>query len=338
VPRPSEIAEAAAALSPLVRLGTSSWTFPGWDGLVYSALHTQAELACQGLTSYASHPLMRTVGLDRAFYRPLGEDLYRDLASQVPADFRFLVKAYQGITRPTADERGRTHGDTAAPGRSRANPLFLDADYAIDHVVGPATGGLGGALGPVLFQFPPLEFGPRTALEGIPAFLDRVAEFLARMPRGPVIAVEVRNAEILRDHAGHYAAALRAGRAVHSFAGHPAMPPIADQAAALMAAGTDLTTSPLCVRWLLRRDQTYGGAKDRYHPFNAIIDDDTPARLGVAELVKFVTLAGRPSYVIVNNKAEGSAPLSIERLAQHLVRQRDRDDRSAGVQSPRRDS
>ena len=40
-----DVADAAAGLPPNVRLGTSSWYFPGWDGIVYDGDFAQTKLA-----------------------------------------------------------------------------------------------------------------------------------------------------------------------------------------------------------------------------------------------------------------------------------------------------
>jgi hypothetical protein len=72
-------------------------------------------------------------------------------------------------------------------------------------------------------------------------------------------------------------------------------------------------------RWLLRPDQTYDGAKRRYGPFTHIVDPDVPARSALAGLAIRAAGHGRPGWIIVNNKAEGSAPRSIERLAGALA-------------------
>src|SRR3954464_13352095 len=50
-----------------VYLGTSSWTFPGWNGLVYDHEASTTQLAREGLAAYAHHPVLRTVGIDRTF-------------------------------------------------------------------------------------------------------------------------------------------------------------------------------------------------------------------------------------------------------------------------------
>ncbi|RZJ57267.1 MAG: DUF72 domain-containing protein, partial [Acidovorax sp.] len=88
----------AAALPAQLRLGTSSWSYPGWQGLLWEGAHSEATLAKQGLAVYAQHPLLRTVSIDRGFYRPLTVSEYERYASQVPEDFRFVVKAPSLVT------------------------------------------------------------------------------------------------------------------------------------------------------------------------------------------------------------------------------------------------
>src|SRR5512143_109764 len=61
----------AARLPADVRLGTSSWSFPGWRGIVWDRDASPALLAREGLAAYARHPLLRTVGLDRTYYAPM---------------------------------------------------------------------------------------------------------------------------------------------------------------------------------------------------------------------------------------------------------------------------
>ena len=76
-----------------IRLGTSSWFFPGWRGLVYDGVHPQTALSRKGLAAYAEIPLLRTVSLDRTFYAPLTTVEYQRYAHQVPDHFSFVVKA-----------------------------------------------------------------------------------------------------------------------------------------------------------------------------------------------------------------------------------------------------
>jgi len=65
-PSPS-LLELAATLPPKLRLGTSSWHYPGWVNLVWDRDYPAALLPRQGLSAYAKHPLFRTLSLDRTF-------------------------------------------------------------------------------------------------------------------------------------------------------------------------------------------------------------------------------------------------------------------------------
>lgn len=92
LPPDDAIRALAAALNPRIRLGASTWSYPGWAGIVWDeGPYTEAVLAKNGLTAYAQHPLLRCVGIDRSFYRPLTEAQYARYAGQVPDDFRFVV-------------------------------------------------------------------------------------------------------------------------------------------------------------------------------------------------------------------------------------------------------
>ena len=77
----------AARVPPGVRFGTSSWSFPGWKGLVYSGARTQTALAREGLTEYGRHPLLTTVGVDRSYYAPMPAADLASWATQLPASF-----------------------------------------------------------------------------------------------------------------------------------------------------------------------------------------------------------------------------------------------------------
>ena len=83
----------APVLPPEIRLGTSSWFFPGWRGLVYEGVYPQPALSKKGLAAYAQIPLLRTVSLDRTFYAAITTIEYARYATQVPAGFSFVVKA-----------------------------------------------------------------------------------------------------------------------------------------------------------------------------------------------------------------------------------------------------
>ncbi len=300
--RPARVGDAVHALAGRLptglHLGTSSWSFPGWRGLVYERHHGRERLAREGLAAYAQHPLLRCVGLDRTYYAPLAAEEYARYAAAVPPDFRFVVKAEERLTVARFPRHAR-YGARAG----EANPDFLDAGLAARSVIGPATEGLGPKLGVIVFQLP-----PQARMH--PAELaDRLHAFLTRLPRGPAYAVEIRVADWLTDH---HAAALAAAGAVHCLTVHPSMPGLATQAACTR----DARAGPLVVRWMLGGGQRYEDARERYAPFDRLVDEDPASRAGIAGLCAEAAEAGRAAYVVINNKAEGSAPLSARRLAE----------------------
>ncbi|MCE2390172.1 MAG: DUF72 domain-containing protein [Proteobacteria bacterium] len=134
----------ARALPDSVRLGTSTWSFPGWRGIVYARRASRARLAREGLRAYAGHPLLRLAGIDWTYYRaPQAGDL-EPYARQVPEGFRFLVKAPEECTLGRFPDRPR-YGELAG----RNNLRFLDPEFAARRFVEPVLAGLGERAGPV---------------------------------------------------------------------------------------------------------------------------------------------------------------------------------------------
>ncbi len=316
-------ASIAANFPASIRLGTSSWSFPGWRGLVYAPQASASALARLGLAAYSSHPLLRTVGLDRAFYAPVDRTEASELAGLVPGDFRFLVKAHQSVTRPRMDASGSTFGDTASLRTSgQRNPRFLDAGFVADELLPPLVEGFGAALGPIVFQFPPFAFGEQSPDGPASAWIDRLEPFLGALPVGPLYAVEVRNRELARGPlAERLIAVLRTHAVSWGFAVHPTLPPLEEQVARLEQCGWPLERQPcLTIRWLLGHGLGYEEAKAAYGPFDRIVAPDDPTLSVVTAAILRAVASAVPGWVIVNNKAEGSAVRTVERLAAAVAR------------------
>ncbi len=300
----------ATRLPPQVRLGTSSWTYPGWAGLVWEAEHPDATLAKHGLTAYAQHPLFRAVSLDRAFYRPLTASQYAAYAAQVPDDFRFVVKA------PSAVCDALIRGED---GRGQyTNPLFLNPQIAADEFVQPALDGLGHKLGALVFQLSPLPGGLLSRLPDVLQRLDALLQALPPLrPTAPdgVVAVEVRDPAFV---CPAFAAVLRAAGATYCLGLHAKMPPVADQLPLLRA----LWPGPMVCRWnlnILHGAYGYKDAQDRYTPYNQLVDIDHATREVLTKVIRATAAAGHNVLVTINNKAEGCAPLTVLGLAQALA-------------------
>lgn len=317
-----EMVRLGKRLPDRVYLGTSSWAFPGWDGLVYETHYAETRLARQGLTAYSQHPLLRAVGVDRGYYHAADTAEWERTAREVPQRFRFVVKAPAAVT--DALNRGARPGGQSPA----ANPRFLDAAYAAERFVIPALEGLGEKAGPLVLQFAPM---PVELTRDAQALIDRIGDFVGKLPSAhagvrPIYAVELRNPELLTPRFVHR---LREVGARLCLGIHARMPPVARQASALRTmdakdapASTEggwLLTGPLVVRWSLRAGLGYEQAKARYAPFNRLVDPDLVTRGSLVHLIRVAVRSGQNAYVIVNNKAEGCAPLSCVELARSLA-------------------
>ncbi len=152
--------------------GSSGFSFPAWKGTFYPAGLPPRRF----LAHYASR--LDSVELNNTFYRMPKPELLAGWAGEVPAHFRFAIKAPAHIScriRPAAAAGAMTQLWSAA----RA---------------------LGSQLGPILFQLPP----------ELPLDLDRLRQLLAVLPPGMRAAVELRHPS-WRDPAVHDA--LRAAGA-----------------------------------------------------------------------------------------------------------------------------
>lgn len=185
----------------------------------------------------------------------------------------------------------------------------MNAQYATQEVVGPFLEGLQDKAGPLLFQFPPQDY---SSLGSPEQFAERLHTFLEALPCGPLYAIEVRNPEVLTTA---YAQALADTGACHCLNGHPRMPLLGTQA---QLAHTEYAPA-LVIRWMLARHLSYEAARDRYAPFNRLVDEDPDTREAIADLCIDALIRQRPAFVIANNKAEGSSPLSLFRLAERIV-------------------
>lgn len=289
-------AELSARVPDHVFLGTSSWTFPGWAGIVYEGQPTERELKQSGLGEYARHPLFRTVGIDRSYYRPLDPATLRDYASQLPDGFRCVIKVYRQITTIGDAENGAD------------NPAFLSPQAFEAEVVAPLRSAFRPHVAALVLTFPPM-----TGLRLSPAdFARRLDRFLGAAPRDFPIAVELRSPNLLTPE---YLAVLRSSCASHAFNFWEDMPEIGAQ---LDFAG--VSTGSLCVaRLLIPPGRRYEDRKRALLPFDKLVDPQPRMRADIVTLSRACQAAGKALFVIVNNKAEGSSPLTIRALCEELA-------------------
>ncbi|HEX5576565.1 MAG TPA: DUF72 domain-containing protein [Gemmatimonadales bacterium] len=136
-------------------VGTSGWSYKEWRGSFYPA-----KFPAHGMLSYYAERF-RAVEVNNSFYRIPSERVLAGWAEQVPAHFRFVMKASRRITH---------------------NRRLRDDDGSLAYFL-RAVNPLGGRLGPTLFQLPPT----------FQLDLSRLRDFLERLPKRWPAAVEFRH-------------------------------------------------------------------------------------------------------------------------------------------------
>ena len=301
-PVDDEVLRTVASRIPAhVRLGTSSWTFAGWKGLIYRRdYESTQQFNREALSEYGEYPLFRTVGVDRAFYQPVPEEELVDYAAQVPAQFRFVQKVWARVASPLVDIQ------MGGERKALPNSDFLNPEVFLQTQVEPSRRALGPKLGPFV-----LEISPSRGQLARETFEPKLLHFLAALPRDLQIAVELREATLLSER---YFAVLAETGAVHCLNVWTNMPSLRRQ----LQHPRTTDGSFALARLLLPQGRQYQAMKERFAPFDRIVEPAHEVRAHVLELIERTRARGTETYIIVNNKLEGSSPLTVRALAERM--------------------
>ncbi|MDA8424525.1 MAG: DUF72 domain-containing protein [Treponema sp.] len=273
-----------------IRLGTCSWKYPSWAGLVYSSPEPASYLE-----EYARR--YRTVEVDQWFWS-LGKEsaalprreVVTEYDASTPPDFRFTVKCPNALTL--------THHDARKGEAMRPNERFLDPELFLRFL--DALSALVPKIGLFIFQFSYLN---REKMPSKAAFFDQLGAFLETLPADLPYAVELRNPGWL--DGGFFDFLAERGVAPAILQGY-----WMDDAAAKLDRFADKIGPRLCLR--LHGEDREGMEERTGESWNKIIrpKDEELGRLAVS----ITRLFGKDIYINVNNHYEGSAPRTIEKL------------------------
>lgn len=300
LPLPEDV-ELAARMPAELYLGTSSWSFPGWRGIVYRETRTEAALAKDGLREYSRHPLLRTVGIDRGYYAPIPAADYARYAEQLPDGFRCVVKVWDAIT----NRRFPRHARWGAKAGT-VNPDYLHPLVFAEQVLAPCAESFLPHLAALVLEIPPMPPDDRPE----PGQLaEELGAFFTAVPRGFPYAVEIRDRSLL---SRSYLDVLREHDVVHVVNQWSWMPTVAEQ---IRVPG--ILTGPFALaRLMLKPGTRYEDRKRDMAPFDRIRDPDLEMRESVIDLWEIANERAMPLFVTINNKAEGSAPLTARAIAE----------------------
>jgi uncharacterized protein YecE (DUF72 family) len=288
-----------------VHFGTSTWNYPGWAGLVYSRVWPEQGASSRMLAEYSRFPLFTTVGIDSSFYGPPQPKTLENWGRVLPQGFRCVSKVWDRITVHT--HTGKRESGVPA---GKRNPDFLNSDLFLTDVYTPYQEHFREHAGPFVFEFQTITgWGPEAATE----FVTRLDRFLAGLPRDARYAVEVRNEDFLTPA---YFAVLREHNVAHVLSSWTRMPPLGIQ---LDLEGV-FTADFVVARALLRPGRSYADAVQLFKPYDRIRDPQPDLRRDLVRLARTASRLRTPAYLLVNNRAEGSAPHTIAAVAEMLAR------------------
>ena len=279
-----------------LRIGTCSWRFPSWHGLVYSA-----PKGINYLEEYAEQ--YDTVEIDRWFWSLFGEDSiglpdpadverYR---SAVPEDFVFTVKAPNSITLTHFYRKQKTEP-------MKENPHFLSPSLLGTFLA--LLDPLGATLGPVMLQFGYLN---KKMVDSQEAFQEHLQAFSQQMPGGYQYGVEVRNARYLNRS---YFTFLSRNKLSPVLLQGYWMPPISD----IYADWSDLIAQHEAIVIRLLGPDRKGIEKETGKRWDRIVAPRDDELRAIVDVTEDLLAQGVNVYLNVNNHYEGSAPLTIERI------------------------
>ena len=283
-----------------LRLGTCSWKYDAWKGLIYD--QDKAYQKDDYLADYAQ--TLGAVEVDQWFWSlfPGGVRLpnpatVQQYAEAVPDDFRFTVKVPNAVT--LTNYYGKQ--PKASVGyANRPNPHFLDVEIFGEFL--ELLGPMKTKLGPIMFQF---EYLNKTKMPSLGVFLERLGDFFRRVPKGYAYAVEIRNPNYLKPPFFAFLKEHQIGMVL--LEGYY-MPPIKD-----VTKAHDVHTAESLVIRLHGPDRKEIEAQTK-GVWNDIVLPKNESLASAAQIIQESLAKDLDTYVNVNNHYEGCAPLSIERL------------------------
>ena len=284
-----------------IRLGGSSWKYPGWKGVVYNRPYrSQKSFNQESIAEYSE--LFPTVCADFALYDFPDPGRMKLLHDTTVDAFKVSLKVTDRITIKRYPSLPR-FGDLAGT----VNPDFLNVELFEDAFLRPLEE-LKEKRGVIIFEFS--AFAPGSGIS-YGKFVGLLDAFLAQLPKGYEYSVEIRNREFLTTE---YLKLLQSHGVAHVLNNWTRMPPIVDQ---IKVAGV-LSGGFSVARALLKQGRTYQEAVEMFQPYDRVKEENPELRLGLVEAVHRCMAEGKPLYAYVNNRAEGNSPKTIEGILDAL--------------------
>ncbi len=276
------------------RIGTCSWKYESWQGVVYSQ-----KKGINYLQEYSMY--FSTVEIDQWFWSLFKgntvvlpkPEVVKEYAASVPSGFLFSIKVPNSITL--------THHYN----KNKCTPLVPNSHFLSTDLMGKflqTLEPLGDHVGPLMFQF---EYLNKNKMASLDHFMETFEFFLLGLPMGYQYCIEIRNPNYLRDEYFDFLAERRLG---HVFLQGYYMPSIFE----LYETFKDRLSDPVVIR--LHGMDREGIEERTNNKWDEIVDPRDDEILRLRNLVKDLRERRHSLFINVNNHYEGSAPRTIEKI------------------------
>jgi uncharacterized protein YecE (DUF72 family) len=277
-----------------IKLGTCSWKYDSWRGIVYSE-----KKAINFLEEYSQK--YDTVEIDQWFWSLFGvnkialpnRSAVAQYLNSIPPDFKFTIKIPNSITL--------THFYK----KNKKDPLIVNPHFLSEEIFNEfllSIEPLQNNIGMLMFQF---EYLNRQKMDSQISFLEKLESFFKKINQTFPYAIESRNPNYLNDN---YFEFLNKNNLAHVFLQGYYMPRIVDVYQEFKKHITDTTIIRLHGPDRSNIEKKSGGSWDK------ILDAKDDELFEISEMIKELKKKKVIVYVNVNNHYEGSAPLTIKRL------------------------
>jgi len=282
-----------------LHIGTCSWKYESWEGLVYST-----RKPVNYLQEYSRH--YHTVEVDQWFWSLFGDDkvvlpkpsVVHEYVDSVPQNFIFSVKVPNSITLTHHYQKNKSEP-------LATNPHFLSVELMRRFL--ETLEPMHPLLGPINFQF---EYLNKQKMSGQSEFMDEFGHFIQKLPRDFLYCVESRNPNYLNRT---YFDFLKSLGLHHVFLQGYYMPSIF----ALYQEHRQQIENVTVIRLHgPDRKEIEEKAGDDWSRIIAPKDHDIEM---LANMLEDLQTRNVQPFVFVNNHFEGSAPRTISRILEAVL-------------------
>jgi uncharacterized protein YecE (DUF72 family) len=283
----------------MLRIGTCSWKYESWEGIVYSNKNSR-----NYLKEYSQK--FNTVEIDQWFWSLFPpakvvlpqKNVVEDYEKSVPDDFLFTIKVPNSLT---LTHFYKDSNDDAL----KFNPFFLSAELFNDflNVIEPIRK----HVGCLIFQF---EYLNKQKMKSLSEFQTKFVEFKKHLRINfPPIGIEIRNPNYLNEK---YFEFLSEHNLSAVFLEGYYMPPITE----IYSKFKKFIKNLAVIR--LHGPDRKGIEKIANDNWNQIYINRDKEIKSIVEMIKDLQNKEVDLFVNVNNHFEGSAPLTIDKIQKLL--------------------